>query len=70
MGRGHMGHRGMMMGMSGPVPWLDGQHADYLVDQLDRFARGERASQPMADIAAALSARDRRAVALYLAARR
>jgi cytochrome c553 len=67
MGGGMMG--GGMMGMmgGGPIPVLDGQHAAYLLAQLNRFADGERSSQPMSDIAASLSAEDRAAVADYLA---
>ncbi|MBI1213474.1 MAG: c-type cytochrome [Alphaproteobacteria bacterium] len=68
-GRHMMGPGGMRMGTSGPVPKLMGQHADYIADQLDRFARGERSSQPMGNIAAVLSTDDRKAVAAYVASR-
>jgi len=68
MGHGGMVRGGMMAMMgAGPMPNLDGQHASYLLAQLNRFADGERASQPMSGIAASLSAQDRQDVADYLA---
>jgi len=72
-GRGHMP---MMMGMMGhgmmghsmmtSIPNLSGQHATYIVDQLHRFASGERQALMMNRIAAALSEADKKAVAEYL----
>jgi cytochrome c553 len=72
-GRGHMP---MMMGMMGhgmrghrmmtSVPNLNGQHATYSVDQLYRFASGERQGPMMNRVAAALSGADKKAVAEYL----
>lgn len=74
MGRGMMGRMGgmPMMGMMGSgmtadVPNLNGQHATYVIDQLNRFAGGERLDPMMNRIAAALSKSDRKAVAEYLA---
>ena len=52
------------------TPKLNGQHAAYLVDQLNRYAKGERQSTVMAPIAASLSEFERRAVAEFLASRR
>ena len=62
------GRRGMpMMGMMAGAPNLNGQHAAYIVDQLDRFASGARPSSTMMGrIAASLSEADKRAVAEYL----
>ncbi len=66
MGGGMMG-RMPMMGMMSGAPNLNGQHAAYIADQLDRFASGARpSSTPMGRIAAALSEADKRAVAEYL----
>ncbi|WP_431206616.1 c-type cytochrome [Bradyrhizobium betae] len=62
MGRGMIG----MMG-SGDVPSLAGQHAAYIVDQLSRFARGERQGTVMNRIAPTLSAANKKAVAEFLA---
>lgn len=61
MGRGMRG-RGMAVG----APNLYGQHAAYLLDQLDRYAAGKRQAPPMGRLAAALDEADRRAVAAYL----
>jgi cytochrome c553 len=60
-----------MMGMMGDTPVLNGQHAAYLVDQLHRFAAGERQASAMMGmmmerIAAALPETEARAVAEYL----
>lgn len=55
-----------MMGMMGSAPRLNGQHAAYIVDQLNRFASGERQAMMMDRIAASLSNRDKNAVAEYL----
>ena len=68
MGRGMMGHG--MMGMVGSetadIPNLDGQHSTYIIDQLNRFARGERQGTVMNRVAPALSETNRRAVAEFL----
>ena len=65
MGRDMMGHG--MMGMMGSAPRLNGQHAAYVIDQLNLFASGERSTPTMMRrIAAALSENERRAVAEYL----
>ena len=61
MGHGMMGH-----GMMASVPNLKGQHAAYIVDQLTRFASGERQAMMMGRIAAGLSEIDRKAVAEFL----
>lgn len=65
-----MGHMSMMgmMGMMGPgsVPKLNGQHAAYVVDQLNRFAAGERQGTVMNEIAASLSEQEKKAVAEFL----
>jgi cytochrome c553 len=71
---GMMGGRGMpmmgmggMVGATGPIPRLRGQHAAYLLTQLRRFVSGERPSTAMGPIAAALTDSDRSVVAAYLA---
>lgn len=60
-----------MMGMMGvnpaTIPNLYGQHAAYIVDQLDKYASGERPDGVMNQIAAGVGAADRKAVAAYLA---
>ena len=61
-----MGMMPMMMGMMANVPSLSGQHASYVVDQLNRFASGQRPSVTMARIAASLDETDRKAVAEYV----
>ena len=66
---GMMGHG--MMGMMGSggmahVPHLHGQHASYIIDQLHRFARGERQGTVMGPIAAALRETEKQAVAEFL----
>lgn len=73
MGRGMMGHGMMghgMMGMMGSgmadVPSLNGQHATYILDQLNRFARGERQGTVMNRVAPTLSETNKRAVAEFL----
>lgn len=68
MGRGMMGRRGMGPATTGPVPILPGQHAPYLIGQLNRFADGRRASPVMGPIAANMDASERTAVAAYLSA--
>jgi cytochrome c553 len=67
-GRGMMREMGPMgmMGNFGDVPNLNGQHAAYVVQQLNAFASGVRQATVMGPIAAALSERDRKAVAEYL----
>jgi cytochrome c553 len=65
MGMPMMGGMGMM-GATANVPSLDGQHAAYIVDQLNRFASGERSARVMGAIAAGLSATDKNAVAEYV----
>lgn len=66
---GGMRGRGMMGGFTAG-PNLYGQHARYIVDQLQRFARGQRPSWVMGRIAAGLTAQDRSAVAEYLSVHR
>lgn len=65
MGGGMMG--GGMMGNSANAPNLNGQHAAYILQQLNAFADGTRRGTVMGDIAARLTERDRKAVAEYLA---
>lgn len=60
-----------MMGMMGnrmvrDAPDLAGQHARYLLLQLNAFASGQRPSQPMDRIAASLTEAERQAIAEYL----
>ena len=69
MGGGMGGHMGMM-GDTGATPRLFGQHATYIVQQLDAFAGGKRRGTVMGPVAARLSPRERQAVADYLAGRR
>lgn len=57
-----------MMGMMGNVPNLKGQHATYIIDQLNRFGAGQRRGMMMNRIAAALTETDKRAVAEFLSA--
>lgn len=64
MGRGMMG---MMGSGTADVPNLNGQHASYVTDQLNRFARGERQGTVMNRIAPTLSETNREAVAEFLA---
>lgn len=64
MGRRMMGMMGS--GMMATVPNLNGQHATYLIDQLHRFATGQRQAMMMGRIAASLGGTERRAVAEYL----
>lgn len=64
-----MGMMGMMMPMMGTmanVPRLNGQHADYVIDQLNRFASGERRAMMMDRIAAMLGETNKKAVAEYI----
>ncbi len=66
MGGGMMGGGMMGGGAMGPVPNLNGQHAAYILDQLNRFATGERPDGIMNRIAGMLNQPQRRAVAEYL----
>jgi cytochrome c553 len=74
MGRGGMmmgGHGGMMgpgrmMENTASVPNLNGQHAAYLTQQLDAFAKGARQGTVMNQIAAGLNEMGRKAVSEYL----
>jgi cytochrome c553 len=73
-GAGPVGGFGMMGGgmMGRPrgiadIPHLAGQHAAYVVAQLNQFETGERPSPIMERIAAMLSDPDKRAVAEYVA---
>lgn len=64
---GRMSMMGMMGGGTmGHVPNLNSQHAAYIIDQLNRFADGERQGSVMNRIAAALNETDKRAVAEFL----
>ena len=62
MGGGHMG----MMGNTAAIPNLYGQHAAYIVQQLNAFASGARRGTVMGPIASAWREKDRAAVAEYL----
>lgn len=66
---GGMPMMGMMGGGTQNAPRLNGQHAAYLVKQLDAFASGQRQGSVMNQIAASLSEQERKAVAEYLAGR-
>lgn len=67
MGRGMDGGTGGMMGSgTANIPNLEGQHADYIVDQLNRFAAGARQGGVMNRVAASLGETDKRAVAEFL----
>lgn len=67
MGGGMMSGGGMMGSAgTGPVPDLNGQHAAYILDQLNRFATGERRDGIMNRIAGMMHESQRRAVAEYL----
>ena len=65
MGRGMMGSP-----MRSDAPDIGGQHATYVIDQLNRFASGQRLGTVMGRVAASLSASDRQAVAEYVAGHR
>lgn len=57
-----------MMGVNpADIPNLNGQHAAYILDQLNRYASGARPDGVMNSIAAALGQRERQAAAEYLA---
>lgn len=69
MGHGMMGMMsgGMMgHGMMAEIPNLNGQHAAYTIDELNRFASGERRGTVMNRIAAALTRTNAKAVAEFL----
>lgn len=66
MGHGMMGG-GMMMTDPAETPRLSGQHAAYLLAQLNSFASGKRPNAVMSPIAASLTPADRKAVSSYLA---
>ena len=58
---------GTMMGVNpAEIPLLYGQHADYIFDQLNRYASGARPDGVMNGYAAALNESNRKAVAVYL----
>lgn len=65
MGRGIMGPGMMGSGMAN-APDLSGQHAAYIIDQLNRFASGERQGTVMNRIAGTLSGTDKMALAEFL----
>ena len=64
MRRGMMGAR-----MTADIPILNGQHAAYIVNQLDHFATGQRQGTIMNRIVASLTETDRKAVAEFLSGR-
>lgn len=67
-GMGHMGMGGMgMMRNAADAPNLAGQHAAYVVQQLDAFAKGTRRATVMDAIASRLGRSERKAVAAYVA---
>lgn len=68
MGGGMMsgGMGGMMGSGTANAPNLEGQHASYIVEQLNRFASGERQGTVMNRMAASLDDADRQAVAEFL----
>lgn len=69
MGMGRKGGMGGMMemgGMMANVPSLAGQHAIYVVAQLDAFASGRRYSMMMNSVASSLTEAQRKAVAEYV----
>ncbi len=51
------------------IPRLNGQHAAYLVKQLDDFATGKRQGMTMNSIATTLTDAQKEAVAEYLSGR-
>lgn len=63
-----MGHMPMMRMMGRTAPWLYGQHATYVLGQLDAFANGTRPAVMMGRISAAMTAQQAQAVADYVAA--
>jgi cytochrome c553 len=65
MGPGMM-HDMPMMEMMSSAPNLNGQHAAYIIDQLNRFAARHREDLVMDRIALLLRDADKKAVAEYL----
>ncbi len=63
---GMMGHGMMARGMMPNIPTLNGQHAAYTIDELNRFARGERQGTVMNRVAAGLTETNEKAVAEFL----
>ena len=55
-----------MRGMLADAPNLNGQHAAYIVDQLNHFTSGERQATVMGRIAAGLSETNKKTIAEYL----
>lgn len=51
----------------GTFPRLAGQHADYLIKQLQNFKQGERSGGPMPSMVKTLSEQDIKALAAYFA---
>lgn len=70
MMRGGMMGGGMMGSGTANVPNLEGQHAAYVVDQLNRFATGERQGTIMNRVAASLGEADKQAIAEFLSSTR
>jgi len=74
MGRRGTGPMGMMGGgrmhpaAAGPVPVLPGQHAPYLIGQLNRFANDAISAGPTVQHPPYMAASERAAVAAYLSA--
>lgn len=66
MMRGGMMGGGMMGSGTANVPNLEGQHAAYVVDQLNRFATGERQGTVMNRVAAGLTDPDKQAIAEFM----
>lgn len=66
MGRGMMGGGMMRNSVFAYAPYLDGQHAGYLVDQLKQFADRERTNPTMTLIVSGLTDSDRQALAAFL----
>jgi cytochrome c553 len=66
MGPGMIGGGMMRNGMFAYAPYLDGQHGIYLIDQLKKFASGERPNPTMSLVASSLSDTDRQALAAFL----
>lgn len=66
---GGMPMMGMMGGGVQNAPRLAGQHAQYILQQLDAYASGQRQGSIMTRVAESLSEQERKAVAEYLAGR-
>jgi len=67
---GGMPMMGMMGGGVQNAPRLKGQHAAYILKQLDAYASGQRQGSVMNRVAESLSEQERKAVAEYLADQR